>query len=249
MAAIFPFEPELYEGLDIKVRYVGHPLLDEFSESGERVGLRPFLNIPEGKKVVGLFPGSRRNELQYMLETLVETAKLVYSEQPDVHFLVPVAGGLSIEDIRTRFPRELPVAFVDSETANIYDVAYSSDAVLSVSGTVTLQVALVGTPMAILYKLSPLSYAIGKRLVKVDHIGLANIVADKRVAQEYIQDEATAQALADEILRILGDVDYARSIRDGLLSVKSRLGDPGCSGRVAEMLLELIAERDSGYSS
>jgi lipid-A-disaccharide synthase len=123
---------------------------------------------------------------------------------------------------------------------NIYDAANACDAVLAVSGTVTLQIALAGTPMAIVYRMAPLTYAIGKRLVKVPHIGLANIVAGRGVVREFIQEAATAEALADEMLRILADPAYAGQLRGGLSAVRDRLGEPGCSERVAGMLHAMI---------
>jgi len=240
LAAIFPFEPAFYDGQDILVKYVGHPLLDEFEEAGNCQNLRPRLQIPQDKKVVGLFPGSRHNELRYMLDTLVESAQLIFDKEPEAHFLVPVANTLSRADIQSRFPTELPVSFIESDDATIYDVASSCDTILTVSGTVTLQIALVGTPMAIFYKVSPLTYAIGKRLIKVDHAGLANIVAEDRIVPEFIQDMATPQNLADEALRVLNDSRYANNMRSALEQVHTKLGEPGCSARVAEMLLQLL---------
>ena len=240
LAAIFPFEPAFYDGQDILVKYVGHPLLDEFEEAGNCQNLRPRLQIAHNKKVVGLFPGSRHNELRYMLDTLVESAQLIFDKEPEVHFLVPVANTLSRADIQSRFPTELPVSFIESDDATIYDVATSCDTILTVSGTVTLQIALVGTPMAIFYKVSPLTYAIGKRLIKVDHAGLANIVAEDRIVPEFIQDMATPQNLADEALRVLNDSRYANNMRSALEQVHTKLGEPGCSARVAEMLLQLL---------
>ena len=240
LAAIFPFEPAFYDGQDILVKYVGHPLLDEFEEAGNCQNLRPRLQIPQDKKVVGLFPGSRHNELRYMLDTLVESAQLIFDKEPQTHFLVPVANTLSRVEIQSRFPTELPVSFIESDDATIYDVASSCDTILTVSGTVTLQIALVGTPMAIFYKVSPLTYAIGKRLIKVDHAGLANIVAEDRIVPEFIQDMATPQNLADEALRVLNDSRYADDMRSALEQVHTKLGEPGCSARVAEMLLQLL---------
>ena len=240
LAAIFPFEPAFYDGQDILVKYVGHPLLDEFEEAGNCQNLRSRLQISQDKKVVGLFPGSRHNELRYMLDTLVESAQLIFEKEPEAHFLVPVANTLSRADIQSRFPTELPVSFIESDDATIYDVASSCDTILTVSGTVTLQIALVGTPMAIFYKVSPLTYAIGKRLIKVDHAGLANIVAEKRIVPEFIQDMATPQNLANEALRVLNDSRYASDMRSALEQVHTKLGEPGCSERVAEMLLQLL---------
>lgn len=243
LAAIFPFEPELYEGLDIDVRYVGHPLLDEFAINKTRGELLAELGIPADRKVVGLFPGSRCNELRFMLETLAGAAQKIHASRPDVHFLVPIAETLSKSDVASGFSADLPVTCVSSGKVSIYDVAAGCDAILTVSGTVTLQIALTGTPMAILYKLSPLSYAIGQRLVRVEHIGLANIVAGRRVVPEFIQDEATPAALAAAAIAIIEEEATAGEMRAGLSLVQEKLGSPGCSRRVAEMLVELVSRR------
>jgi len=244
LAAILPFEPAYYDGLDIRVKYVGHPLLDEFATVSECVDLRNKLQIPASSKVVGLFPGSRRNELKYMLDTLVESASLIRAVYPDVYFLVPVADSLPQVEIQSKFPADLPVSFIESSTANIYDVARCCDTILSVSGTVTLQIALVGTPMAIFYKASPLTYTIGRRLVRVEYFGLPNIVAGSSVVPELLQDMATPKALADEALRVLNDDAYAMEIRNGLRRVQDKLGEAGCSSRVAAMLFELLNRPD-----
>jgi lipid-A-disaccharide synthase len=175
-----------------------------------------------------------------MLDILVESARLIHDKQPNVHFLVPIANSLKIDEIKTHFDIDLPVTFIETGHATIYDVAGSCDTVLSVSGTVTLQIALAGTPMAILYKTSPLSYAIGKRLVKVDHAGLPNIVANSRIVPEFIQDDATPMALADEALHALNDAAYAEKMKEDLRAVQNQLGLPGCSTRVAEMLFAML---------
>jgi lipid-A-disaccharide synthase len=241
LAAIFPFEPELYQGLDIQVEYVGHPLLDEFHVSTERGAYLEALGIDPARPVVGIFPGSRRNELRYNFAVMLEAAALVLQRQPDTLFLLPVAPSFSRHDLEGLLAgRDLPVSLVEG---NIYDAANACDAVLAVSGTVTLQVALVGTPLAIVYKMAPLTYAIGRRLVKVPYIGLANIVAGEGVAREFIQEQATPASLAGEIVRMLTDQDYARQVRLGLSKVRARLGNPGCSGRVAELLLSLLQEQ------
>lgn len=238
LAAIFPFEPELYQGLPIQVEYVGHPLLDEFRIDTERSVYLDALGIDPARPVVGIFPGSRRNELHYNLDVMLAAAERIREKRPDAVFLLPVAPTVNREEIENALAsRTLPVTFVEG---NIYDTANACDAVLAVSGTVTLQVALVGTPMAIVYRMAPLTYAIGKRLVKVPFIGLANIVAGKGVVREFIQETATAENLAAEILCILDDPDYSRRIRTGLTKVRERLGEPGCAGRVASMLFALL---------
>ncbi|WP_303722505.1 lipid-A-disaccharide synthase, partial [Malonomonas rubra] len=243
LAAIFPFEPELYKGLPIQVEYVGHPLLDEFHLDVERDTYLQRLDIAAVRSVVGIFPGSRRSELHYNLEVMLDAAELLVRQRPDMVFLLPVAATLNRSELETAVAsRNLPVTLVEG---NIYDAANACDAILAVSGTVTLQIALVGTPMAIVYRMAPLTYAIGKRLVKVPHIGLANIVAGDGVVREFIQERATAENLAGEILEILDNRHYCDQIRNDLAAVRERLGDPGCSQRVARMLLSLLAESKS----
>ncbi len=237
MAVIFPFEADFYRGHNIDVAYVGNPLLDEAGVGKAKEEFLASLSIDPQRTVVGLFPGSRRNELRYILETILDAAARIRERIPEVHFLLPVASSLDPELFRERVAqRDLPVTITQE---GIYDVANACRAAITVSGTVTLQTALVGTPMAVVYKMSPLTYAIGKRLVRVPFISLANIVADRGVVREFIQDAATPQTLSEEIIRILEDDSYAQQIRNGLLSVRERMGEKGCSERVARMASEM----------
>ena len=242
LAAILPFEPDLYKGLDIDVKYVGNPLLDELPEPRGKNEFLKDIGVPGEKRIVGLFPGSRNSEIRYMLDTLLKTGEEVVEQVPDCHFLVPLASTLKREELQDRLDASgLPVTLVQ---ADIYDTINACEAIVSVSGTVTLQVALLGTPMVILYKMAPLTYLIGRLLVKVPHIGLANIVADRQVAREFIQDEAQPHDLAHEILRVLHDDKYRDELRDGLSRVQERMGQPGCSIRVAKMLSEMILSKE-----
>ena len=241
LAAIFPFEPDLYRGLDIQVEYVGHPLLDEFFGTRERRDIRNDLEINSTTPVIGLFPGSRRSELKFMLDTLVDAGRMIYAQRPGARFLVPVAAGLSQADIAARFPEEMTTDFIQPGEMTIYETAKACDAIITVSGTVTLQVALAGTPMVIFYKLAPISFAIGRRLIRVEHIGLANIVAGKRIVPEYVQTEATPENLAREALDLVDNQERAREIRRELGVLRKKLGKPGCSDRVADMLLDMIS--------
>ncbi len=237
LAAIFPFEPGYYRGLDIDVEYVGNPLLDEVAVTRSRQEFLVGQGLSGDGPVVGLFPGSRQNELKFCFKTILDAAEQILKAKPEVRFILPVATSLGSGAFQQALDGyELPVTLVED---SIYNVANACDAVLTVSGTVTLQTALVGTPMAILYKMAPLTYALGKRLIKVDHIGLANIVAGKGVVREFIQEEATGERLAGEILRLLDDSDYNAQVRQGLAGVGSRMGEKGCSERVARMASEM----------
>jgi len=244
IALIFPFEPEIYSSLGVEAEYVGNPLLDEFSGNRPTGVLRKKLAIPSSQKVVGIFPGSRKSELKYIFETLLKTARLLHQFKPDVKFLLPVAPSLS----RNFFEKEiaaagLPITLVEE---NIYEVAAACDAVVTVSGTVTLQIALAGTPMVILYKVAPLSYEVGRRLIKIEHAGLANIVAGKGIVREFIQDDATPEALYREILRLLDDAEYVAEMRCELEKVRQLMGESGCSKRVAQMTFEMSMAGNRG---
>lgn len=244
LAAIFPFEPDLYRGLDIQVEYVGHPLLDELPGSLDRREILDRLGIGAATPVIGLFPGSRRSELKFMLDTLVSAGTMIHAQRPGVRFLVPVAAGLSEADIACHFPENMNIDFIQPEMMTIYETAKACAAIITVSGTVTLQIALAGTPMVIFYKLAPVSFAIGRRLIRVEHIGLANIVAGKRIVPEYVQTEATPQNLAREALDLVDNQERADKIRGELGALREKLGRPGCSDRVADMLLDMVRGKD-----
>jgi lipid-A-disaccharide synthase len=243
LAAIFPFEPELYKGLDIDVKYVGHPLLDEFAITIDRDGFLRRHGLDPAVPVVGLFPGSRKNELKYIFDTIMQSGAELLKKHPDVQFLLPVASSFRRRDIEALVgPYDLPVTLV---TEDVYNVIHACNAIISVSGTVTLQIALVGTPMAIVYKMAPLSYAVGRRLIRVPHIGLVNIVAGREVVREFIQDDATPERIALEIDTLLSQADYNRAMCDGLAVVRQRLGEGGCAERVAHMVSEMIRGTES----
>lgn len=238
LALIFPFEPDIYRPFGVAAEYVGNPLLDEFAANRPTGMLRERLQMSAADRVVGIFPGSRKSELNYIFATLVAAAERIQHAKPGIKFILPVAPSLSREFFVDRLQQtDLPIEIVEE---NIYEVAAACDAVLSVSGTVTLQISLVETPLAIIYKMAPLSYAVGKRLVKIAYAGLTNIVAGKEVAKEFIQDAATPEALSAEIIRLLDDSEYAAAMRRELSAVKAKLGEPGCSERVARMMTEMI---------
>ncbi len=237
LAVILPFEPGIYRGLDIEVEYVGNPLLDEIEIIRDRTDYLSEHGIESEGPVIGLFPGSRQNEIRYNLDTIIKAAENIYQSKPQTSFLLPLAPFLDRNMFIRRLARSsLPVTIVQD---NIYDVANASDAVIAVSGTVTLQVALTKTPMVIIYKVSPITYSIASRMIRVPHIGLVNIVAGSGVVKEFIQDQATPGVIAEEILRILDDQDYRENIQQDLSEVRNKMGEPGCSFRVAKMASEM----------
>ena len=237
LALIFPFEPVIYSRLGVHAEYVGNPLLDEFAENQPDGSLRQELGFPDEQQVVGIFPGSRNSELKYIFPTLLETMQRLSQQKTDLKFILPLAPSLSRRFFEQQIDDTgLPIEIVEE---NIYEVAAACDAVLTVSGTVTLQIALTGTPMAILYKVAPFSYQIARRLIKIEHAGLTNIVAGKGIVREFIQDAANPSDLCQEMLRLLDDANYNAAMRQELLRVQQLMGEPGCSTRVAQMASEM----------
>jgi len=207
----------------------------------EPAAFRQSHGLEPAATVVGLFPGSRQGEIRYNLGLLADTARLLQQQRPELRFLLPVAPSLQQEEIqRVLAGRGVEVTLLTD--ASIYDVAAACDAIASVSGTVTLQIALVGTPLVILYRAAELTYRVARRLVKLPWIGLPNIVAGRLVVRELIQQEATPTALAAEIRRLLEDQDYRRGVEQGLAEIRSRMGEAGGSARIAQMAVELLSD-------
>jgi lipid-A-disaccharide synthase len=240
LAVIFPFEPALYAAEPVHCRYVGNPLLDEYLTAMPLEDLRPRLGVAADRPLIGLFPGSRSSEIRYNFATLLQTARQILARKPAARFIVPVASSLKPAEFEKKLAAyQLPVELSQD---SIYAVAAACDVVLCVSGTVTLQTALCRTPMVVIYRAARLSYLVGRLLVKIPHFSLVNIVAQRQVVREFLQQQANPQALAAELLRLLDDTAYRLQVVAGLDDVCQRLGDPGCSVRVAAMAAQMCNE-------
>jgi lipid-A-disaccharide synthase len=238
MSVILPFEAPFYEQAGVPVTFVGHPMLDMVQVESTRDKAATDFGLDPSQLIVGLFPGSRKSEIERLLPVITESAVLLREQFPQVQFVLPLASTLSEEDLSPL----LRDAGIDGTIikGRIHELIRACDAVISVSGTVTLEIALVGTPMVIIYRLSPLTYQIARRLIKVEHIGLCNIVAGETAVKELIQDEANPGNIAAEIRKILTDDAYAGKIREKLATVRSKLGSGGASGNVARLAVALM---------
>ncbi|EHP86398.1 lipid-A-disaccharide synthase [Geobacter metallireducens RCH3] len=241
MAVVFPFEVPFYEKAGVPVSFVGHPLADRVSPSMSRSEALAAFGLDPSRRVVGLFPGSRRGEIARLFPVILESAKLLRDRYPGIQFILPLASSLTDADIAPHLAASGLVVVVARD--KVYDVMQVCDAIATVSGTVTLEIALMGVPMVIIYTVSPLTYEVGKRLIRVDHIGICNIVAGERVVPELIQDEATAERIAAEIGRYLDDPVHTEKTRAGLARVREKLGSGGCSERVAGIVLEMLGKK------
>lgn len=238
MAVIFPFEVPLYEKKGVPVTFVGHPMLDLVNvnmlqtEAAESFGLNP------ARKIIGLFPGSRRSEIERILPAIIGAAQLLQSRFPDVQFVIPLASTLNEDDILPALKRSGITAIITRQ--RIHDLIRACDAIISVSGTVTLEIALIGTPMVIIYRLAPLSYQVARRVVKIEHIGLCNIVAGRSLVKELIQDHASPEAIAAEITTIITDSVYRAKMTTNLATIREKLGGGGAAARTASLALDII---------
>ncbi len=238
MAVIFPFETAFYEQAGVPVRYVGHPLVSEAHSDLSREQALSSFGLEPQRPTLGLFPGSRRSELQRLMPVLLDSATLLRAHHPQLQLLLPLASSLDESDLAPYLgDNPLGVTVVPNRP---YDVMRGCDAIVSASGTATLEIALIGTPLAVIYKVAPLSYALMRRLIKVPHIALCNIVAGEAVAAELIQDAATPERIVEEAERLLFDRQYAQSMREALGRVGEKLGTEDGSKGAAELLLEML---------
>ena len=242
MAVIFEFEKNYYEKAGIPVTFVGHPLVDKVRTSTDAGEMRANLDIPTDAPVVGLFPGSRRSEVTRLLPVLLATAQHMQARDADLHFVLPVASKLDYEAISAQAQASGVNIHVTRE--KIYDLIACCDAIASCSGTVTLEIALLEVPMCIVYRVSSLSYLILKRLVRIPHIGLVNIVAQQAVAREFLQAEASPDNLARELFSILENAQYRAQIQAGLQRVRRNLGAGNGAQNMAELVLSLLSKSD-----
>jgi len=238
MAVIFPFEVPLYEKAGVPVSFVGHPLLDLVNVSISRKEAAASFGLDSSKKTVGLFPGSRKSEIERILPAILSAAELLQKRFPELQFVLPLASTLGEEDILPYLKRADIVPIITDQ--RIHDLIRACDAIISVSGTVTLEIALTGTPMVIIYKLTPLTYHIARKLVKIEHMGLCNIVAGRSLVKELLQDQATPETIAAEITRILSDETYRETMVADLESIRGKLGGGGAAARTAFLALDLI---------
>jgi lipid-A-disaccharide synthase len=231
-AVILPFEEQLLRDAGIYATFVGSPLLDRAQALPTAVEARAALGLDPARPVLALFPGSRAGELARHLSDFVATAHAVVRARPEVQVIVSGAPGATIDAARCPFP-------IISESS--YTVFRAATAALCKSGTTTLEAAVVGCPLAVAYRTSPITYAIAKRLVKLPNIALVNVVGGRRIAPEFIQGELRAERIAPVLLQLLDPVSPERqAMVDALAGVRAQLGEPGAAERVAQMVSEMV---------
>jgi len=241
MIVLFPFEVPLYEAAGVDVEWVGHPLLDIVKPTLPKDVAFQQLGLDPKRRTVGLLPGSRVHEVERLLPPLLDSAHLLQREIPDLQFVIPLAPGLPRAILSSWMKSiSIPVKVVEGFA---YDAMNLSELLITASGTATLEGAILGKPMIIIYRVSLPSYWVGRALIRVDHIGLVNLVAEKEIAPELIQKDANPQRIADEALRILRDPILSRKMSESMAEVRQKLGEPGAAQRAAQIVVSLMHEQ------
>ena len=235
MLVLFPFELPIYEEAGVSVKCVGHPLIDAVQRKLTTEQAKKKLRLDEGHKVVGLFPGSRRSEVEVLLPLMIQAGSKLYENDPDLQFVLPIAPGLDATIFTSILADALiPVQVVSSD---FYELISACDVIVAASGTVTLEIALLNVPHFICYRVSPLTYGIMSRLVKIPYVGLCNIITGKKLITEIIQDEVTVDRLEEEIHdRLTRDDSQVVAAKVGQ-EVRLSLGPAGGAHNAAEQIL------------
>jgi lipid-A-disaccharide synthase len=239
MAVVFPFEESFYKNYGVNVTFVGHPLLDSVRSGEPRDAALAKWGFDPKKPVIALLPGSRRREVAYHLPVMVQAAAALRRSR-DVQFLCVRASTVE----RSALESDCKLGGVDIRVVeqSRYEAVNAADLVWTASGTATLEAALLLKPMIIVYRLSWLTYWLARLLVRVEHIGMANLIAGERVVPELIQADLTPERIIRETRRILDDPEARLLIVEKLSKVKDKLGSSGAAGRVADLALGMIAE-------
>ena len=239
MAVILPFEEDFYRKFGVSVDFVGHPLADLLPTPAEEEGAG-FAAMPSPPFFVGLMPGSRTKEIEFLLPLYYQVARLLLKRLQNIQFNLFLAPGMENHPAFQAIPDELE-KFVRIIEADRYRHMRDCHAVIAASGTATLELALLDVPMVVTYRVSTLTSFFAKRLIKIKHVSLVNLVADANIVPELLQEEASPQRIVDETMPLLLDKTLRQRMLVGLRGVRQKLGGPGAAARTAEIALDMIA--------
>ena len=234
---IFPFEEKFYGDAGVPVKFIGHPLVGAVHASLDRAAFCREQNLNPQKPIVTILPGSRAAELRQHLPIIREAAQRIFRES-QAQFVLAAAPEINVATLRVAWPAELPVKIVVGQT---YNALASADAAIVSSGTATIEAALLDVPMVVIYRLTPLTAALAKPLVRTPFFSMVNLIAGKRAVPELIQNDFTPERVSAEVLRVLNDQSAREAIRRDLAEVRHRLGPPGAIDRAADAILQLLS--------
>ncbi len=220
---LFPFEARFYHDHDVQAHFVGHPLADRITENADRDAARHHLELDTGRPLVALLPGSRLNEVRRLAPVFVEAAAWCHARRPDLHFIVPLATPAcraAFEQVLSDAGTDLPLTLLDGQGL---EAMAAADAVLTASGTATLECLLLQRPMAVAYRISPMTYRLARHLVSTKHFSLPNLLADTPLVREFIQDDVTAGNLGSEMLDLLDNAERREAMQTQFRQIHATL--------------------------
>ena len=248
LMVLFPFEPILYQQTTLPVTFVGHPLVHLAVPSMDKTSVRRSLGVKGDEKLIVLLPGSRHGEIKRLLGVMVATCQKVKKRVGSVRFVLALADSIALDDLSAYWPvgnegdlhgEDLPDIII--RQGQTYDLIAASDAALVTSGTATLETALLGTPMVVIYRVNALTYEIAKRVIQVPYISLANLVVDRELVPERIQDAADPDVLAQDLMQMLMDVSEIGRMQAGFQEIREKLSSPDC--RAVDVVANLLGEQ------
>lgn len=238
LAVILPFEEHFYRERGVEVDYVGHPLLDSIPQDLDKDEITRKMDLENAYPVLGLLPGSRNEEIKNHLPVMIKAVEILSSQYPRLRGLLPIAPTISTERVQS-FLKESS-AEISLSQDSIYRTLAACDLALVASGTATVETAILGVPMILVYRASAITFWVGKRVIKVPFLGLVNLVAGEQVIPELIQNDLTPERLSREALGILEGGQTRENMIGKLGMVKERLGRGGASERTAKIAIEML---------
>jgi lipid-A-disaccharide synthase len=244
MLVILPFERDYYERAGVQVDYVGHPLLDSVQVTANRAEFCLKHQLDPSRTIIALLPGSRHSELKFILPPMIEAARQLGQLRPTLQFIVPLAPTIARAEVEIMTAAgALPnLRWIEGDT---YNALAAAQLAVVASGTATLETAIVGTPLIIVYRASPLNWRLFRPLINVPFIGMPNLIAARAIAPELLQDQLTGPRLAAQIMALLDDESRLARLRADLAEVRAQLGPSAASERAARRILDLLGESTS----
>ena len=242
LGVILPFEEEFYSLRGVAATYVGHPLLDTVKISTPREQFLQLHNIPPGNRIIGLLPGSRKREISSLLPIFLSAADILQQNSPEkIVFFIPRASTIDREEFAAagldNYLQLLDIRVIEEDR---YSMMAACDAVVTASGTVTLELAILEVPMIVVYKLAPLTYHLGKLLVKINFFSLVNLIAGYAAVPELLQHEVTSPTIAAELTALMTVPARKEKMKQALKEVRNKLGENGASEKAATVALQML---------
>ncbi len=234
MYVVLPFEEPIYRKANVPVEFVGHPFVEIVKPTLSPQEAKKQFDLAQDKFTIGILPGSRKSEIEFLLEPMLQAATIIQEKIKNSQFILPIADSIDSEDIKSRISKySLNIKAIQN---NNYNAMNCSDCLMIASGSATLEAGLLARPMVIVYKLKPLTYWVAKQLVKIKNFGLVNIVAGETAVPELLQHEVTPENISSHILRFYQETAYKKEIQEKLSKIRDSLGEPGFAVKTARSI-------------